>query len=75
MVQVSRPLVIKKEVPVENASELISSLDLAIADYHCTNNNYEKGLTLYREVISKTFGNERNAIVDKPFVKIWTSIN
>ena len=65
MVQVSRPLVIKKEVPVENASELISSLDLAIADYHCTNNNYEKGLTLYREVISKTFGNERNVIVDK----------
>lgn len=65
MVQVSKPLVIKKEIPAENASELISSLDLAIADYHCTNNNYEKGLNLYREIISKTFGNERNAIVDK----------
>ena len=65
MVQVSKPLVIKKEIPVENASELISSLDLAIADYHCTNNNYEKGLNLYREIISKSFGNERNVIVDK----------
>ena len=51
MVQVSKRLVIRKEVPIDDTKDLISSLDFALADYHCANKNYEKGLKLYRELI------------------------
>ena len=51
MVQVSKRLVIRKEVPIDDTKDLISSLDFALADYHCANKNYEKGLKLYREMM------------------------
>ena len=35
MVQVSRPLYIKKEVPLDYSRELINSLDVAMAEYYC----------------------------------------
>ena len=44
MVQVSKRLVITKQVPMDTSKELINSLDVALADYHCCNKNFEKGL-------------------------------
>ena len=38
MVQISRPLVIKKEIPIDNSKDLINSLDLGLAEYYCKNN-------------------------------------
>ena len=65
MVQVSRRLVVKKEVPVENAQEMISSLDVAMADYYCCNKNYEKGLGLYKEIISQLSEVEKNSAITR----------
>lgn len=49
--QVSRRLVVKKEVQVDVSKELIDSMDVAIAQYHCQNKNFEHGLKIYREII------------------------
>ena len=49
--QVSKRLVVRKEIPMDNSKDLISSLDIAMAEYYCKNNNYERGLELFREVI------------------------
>ena len=46
MVQVSKQLIVKKEIPIDNSRELLSSLDIALADYYCNNKDYEKGLLL-----------------------------
>ena len=35
--QVSKRLVVKKEVPIDYSKELVNSLDVALADYHCNN--------------------------------------
>ena len=37
MVQVSKRLVIKKEVPIDNSKDLVNSLDVAMAEYYCKN--------------------------------------
>ena len=58
MVQVSRPLVIKKEVPIDTSKELINSLDLALAEYHCNNKDYEKGLEIYRKILPNLVNKE-----------------
>lgn len=65
MVQVSKRLVVRKEVPVENSRELISSLDVALADYYCANKNYEKGLQLYREIIPQLAEPERSNAINR----------
>ena len=65
MIHSSRPLVVKKEVSIDDAGELIISLDVAMADYYCLNNDYKKGLDLYKEILSKSLGSERNMITDK----------
>ena len=49
--QVSKRLVVRKEIPVDNSKDLISSMDVAMAEYYCKNNNYERGL----QILGKQF--------------------
>lgn len=65
MVQVSKRLIVRKEIPIDNSKDLISSLDVALADYYCNNKNYEKGLGLYRELLPQLLEPERNSIINK----------
>ena len=65
MVQVSMRLVVKKEIPIENSKDMINSLDIALAEYHCVNKNYEKGLTIFREIIPQLIDSERNTVTNK----------
>lgn len=65
MVQVSKRLVVRKEVPVDSSRELMSSLDVALAEYYCNNKNFEKGLNLYREILPQLFEPERTNIANK----------
>lgn len=51
--QVSRQLVVRKEVPIDNSKELINSMDIALAEYYCKNDNCERGLEIFREIIPK----------------------
>ena len=60
MVQVSKKLVVRKEIPMDNSKDLVNSLDIALAEYHCTNKDYEKGLKLYREILPTLSDVERN---------------
>ena len=66
--QVSKRLVIKKEVPIDTAKELdmLLSMDIAMAEYYCKSSNYEVGLKKYREVIPKMFNEiEKNVVSNK----------
>lgn len=65
MVQVSKRLVVKKEIPMDNSKDLINSLDVALAEYHCNNKDFEKGLGIYREIIPKLQGAEYNQAINK----------
>ena len=65
MVQISKRLVVKKEIPMDNSKDLITSLDVALAEYHCNQKNYEKGLQLYREILPQLSDNERNIVTHK----------
>ncbi len=51
MAQISKRLVVKKEIPMDNSKDLVNSLDIALAEYHCTQKDYEKGLKIYREIL------------------------
>ena len=62
--QVSKRLVVRKEIPMDNSKDLITSMDVAMAEYYCKNNNYERGLEIYREAISSiTDEAERNSVI------------
>lgn len=64
--QVSKRLVVKKEIPIDNSKDLINSMDIALAEYHCRNNNFDRGLEIYREVIPNIFDEpERMRVVNQ----------
>lgn len=64
--QVSKRLVVRKEIPIDNSKDLISSMDVAMAEYYCKNNNYDRGLEIYRETIPNIFDDaERNQIISQ----------
>ena len=65
MVQVSKRLVVKREIPIDNSKDLVNSLDVALADYHCNNKNYEKGLQIYREIIPQLYEPECNQVLNR----------
>ncbi len=65
MVQVSKRLIIKKEIPMDNSQDLLSSLDVALADYYCVNKNYEKGLQIFREILPQLPELEKNSVLNK----------
>ena len=63
--QVSKRLVVRKEIPMDNSKDLITSMDVAMAEYYCKNKNYERGLELFREVIPTIYDEaERNDITN-----------
>ena len=64
--QVSKRLVVRKEIPMDNSRDLISSMDVAMAEYYCKNNNYDRGLEIYREAISSiTDEADRNCVINQ----------
>ena len=64
--QVSKRLVVRKEIPMDNSRDLISSMDVAMAEYYCKNNNYDRGLEIYREAISSiTDEAETNCVINQ----------
>ncbi len=64
--QVSKRLVVRKEIPIDTSKDLINSLDVAMADYYCQHGDYEKGLDIFRETLKEIFNeNERINIVNK----------
>lgn len=63
--QVSRRLVVKKEIPIDTAKDLLYSMDTAMAEYYCNNKDYEKGLKLYREILAQVDGVEIENITQK----------
>jgi len=65
MVQVSKRLVVRKEIPLDESKDLINSLDVALAEHYCRNKEYEKGLNIFRELLQNTCGPEKSAIVQK----------
>ena len=65
MVQVSKRLVVRKEVPLDNSKDLVNSLDLALAEYHCSQKDFEKGLKIYRELLPTLVDNEKIVATNK----------
>ena len=65
MVQVSKRLVVRKEVPLDNSKDLVNSLDLALAEYHCNQKDFEKGLSIYREILPTLVDNEKIVATNK----------
>ena len=64
--QVSKRLVVRKEIPMDSSRDLINSLDIAMAEYYCKNNNYERGLGIYREAIANISEEvERNRVINQ----------
>ena len=63
--QVSKRLVVRKEIPMDNSKDLIVSMDVAMAEYYCKNNNFERGLEIFREVIPTIYDEvERNDVIN-----------
>ena len=63
--QVSKRLVVRKEIPMDNSKDLIVSMDVAMAEYYCKNNNYERGLEIFREIIPTINDEvERNDVIN-----------
>ena len=65
MVQVSKRLVVTKEIPIDTSKELVNSLDIALADHHCNNKNFEKGLQLYRDTMPLLLEHERTNVFNR----------
>ena len=66
--QVSKRLVVQKEVPINNnkETELITSMDVALADYYCQKGDFETGLKRYRESIPQIINdNDRINVVNR----------
>ena len=63
--QVSKRLVVKKEIPIDTARDLLYSMDTAMAEYYCQNKDYEKGLKLYRDILAQVEGVEFENITQK----------
>ena len=63
--QVSKRLVVRKEIPMDNSKDLITSMDVAMAEYYCKNNNFKRGLEIFREVIPTIYDEaERNNVIN-----------
>lgn len=65
MVQVSKRLVIKKEIPLDISKDLINSLDTSLAEYYCDNKDFMRGLKILRETLPNLAEAEREQVVQK----------
>ena len=63
--QISKRLVVRREIPIDNSQELLLSLDTALAEHYCDNKDFEKGLDLYKEILSKLPDSEKIGIINK----------
>lgn len=64
--QVSKRLVVQRAIRVDESEDLVRSVDLAIAEYHCKNNNYELGLKEFKDAISRAYNeNEKLTLINK----------
>ena len=71
--QVSKRLVVKKEIPIDNSKDLINSMDIALAEYYCKNNDFERGLEIYREVIPNIYEQNEKFSVTNQYMNYATS--
>ena len=63
--QVSKPLVVRKEIPIDTSRDLINSMDVALAEHHCRNNNEERGLKIFRDLIPNLYiDNEKSRVTN-----------
>lgn len=51
MAQISKKLMVKNSVRVENSKDLTNALDVSMAEYHCSKKDYEKGLKAFKKII------------------------
>ncbi len=63
MVQVSKKLLVRNEVTVEDTKDLTDSLDLALANYYCSTKQYERGLSEYKKIIPFLTGSNRTSAI------------
>ena len=66
--QVSKRLIVRKEVPINVTQEadFLTSMDIAMADYYCKNGRMEEGLKKYKEVIPQIQSpNEKNNVQER----------
>ena len=64
--QVSKRLIVRKEIPFDSSKELLNSLDVSMADYYCRQGNFVKGLDLFRSAIDKIVNeNEKINVINK----------
>ena len=63
--QVSKRLVVRKEIPIDTSKDLINSMDVALAEHHCRNNNEERGLKIFRDLIPNLYiDNEKSRVTN-----------
>lgn len=65
MVQVSKRLVVRKEIPLDVSMDLRNSLDIGLAEYYCKNKDFQKGLDLYRKILVSIPEEERIGVLNK----------
>ena len=66
--QVSKRLVVQKEIPIDVAkeTELLTSMDIAMAEEYCKTGAFPLGLKKFREVIPKIYNeHEKRAVTNK----------
>lgn len=68
--QVSKRLVIRKEVPlnVEKETELLTAMDIAMAEEYCKSGAFQIGLKKYREVIPKITNDREKRFVTNKYI-------
>lgn len=65
MVQISKKLVVKESVRIDNNKDLTNALDVSMAEYYCTHKNYEKGLAEYKKVIPFLSQNDQRIAIGR----------
>jgi len=66
--QVSKRLVVQKEVPINVSQEieLVNALDISMSEQYCRAGDFDKGLKKFREIIPKIYNEEeKRGVVNK----------
>lgn len=71
--QVSKRLVVRREIPIDTSKDLINSMDIALAEYYCRNNNVLRGLEIYREVIPEIIDVEEKDKITNQYLNFATA--
>lgn len=65
MAQISKKLLVKNNVRVENTKELTAALDVSMSEYYCIHKNYEKGLAGYKKIIPQLSENDQKIAIQR----------